>query len=185
MVHFSLVYAIPCAPNQNGTRDLELMALLMALTANYVNRYAHQMGQSLFYAGTSEEVRLRVQTYASCFITSSCFISCAILFHLPFFVWHDVWFHYRAALGPGVFSIVHTLGVYLYEYRLLQCCNMVDFTNRIALGPDVVYGTLVLLDVFIYEYRSAAEAAADALLCVAILLLLPMLSCVLLYSCCC
>ena len=73
----------------------------------------------------------------------------------------------------------------MYEYRLLQCCNMVDFTNRIALGPDVVYGTLVLLDVFIYEYRSAAEAAADALLCVAILLLLPMLSCVLLYSCCC
>ena len=43
----SLVYATPCARNKNGTCHLQLMALLMALTPNYVNRYAHQMGQSL------------------------------------------------------------------------------------------------------------------------------------------
>ena len=50
MVHLSLVYATPCAPNPNGTCHLQLMALLMDLTTNYVNRYAHQMGQSLLTA---------------------------------------------------------------------------------------------------------------------------------------
>ena len=43
----SLVYATTCAQNQNGTSHLQVMALLMALTANYVNRHAHQMGRSL------------------------------------------------------------------------------------------------------------------------------------------
>ena len=40
-VHFSLVYATPCAPNLNGTCHLQLMALLTALLAAdyYVNRY--------------------------------------------------------------------------------------------------------------------------------------------------
>ena len=32
--YISLVYATPCAQNQNGTCHLQLMALLMALTAN-------------------------------------------------------------------------------------------------------------------------------------------------------
>ena len=46
--YISLVYATPCARNHCGTCHLQLMALLiMALTANFVNRYAHQMGQSL------------------------------------------------------------------------------------------------------------------------------------------
>ena len=43
--HFSLVDATPCAPNQSGTCHLQLMALLMALTANCASRYAHPMGQ--------------------------------------------------------------------------------------------------------------------------------------------
>ena len=46
-VNFSPVYATPCSLNQNGTCHFQLTALLMPLTANYVNRYAHQMGQSL------------------------------------------------------------------------------------------------------------------------------------------
>ena len=45
--YISLVHATPCAQNKNGTCHLQLMALLMARTANYVNRYAHEMGQSL------------------------------------------------------------------------------------------------------------------------------------------
>ena len=47
MDHFLLVYATPCAPTQNGTCHLQVMALLMALTTNHVNRYHHQMRQSL------------------------------------------------------------------------------------------------------------------------------------------
>ena len=46
-MNFSPVYATPCSLNQNGTCHFQLTALLMPLTANYVNRYAHQMGQSL------------------------------------------------------------------------------------------------------------------------------------------
>ena len=47
--YISLVYATPCPQNQNGTCHLQRMALLVALfTANYVNRYAHQTGQSLW-----------------------------------------------------------------------------------------------------------------------------------------
>ena len=45
MVHFAR-YTTPCAQNQHVTRH-HLMPLLMALAANYVNRYAHQMGLSL------------------------------------------------------------------------------------------------------------------------------------------
>ena len=46
MVHFAC-YGTPCAQNQNGACYLQLMALLTALTVKYINRYAHQMGQSL------------------------------------------------------------------------------------------------------------------------------------------
>ena len=45
--YISRVYDTPCAQNQNGTCHPQFMALLMALAANYVNRYAHQTGQSL------------------------------------------------------------------------------------------------------------------------------------------
>ena len=45
--YISLVYVTPCAQNQNDTCHLQIMDLLMALTANYVNRYAYEMGQTL------------------------------------------------------------------------------------------------------------------------------------------
>ena len=45
MAHFAC-FAASCAHNPNCTCPLQLMALLMVHGANYVNRYAHQMGQA-------------------------------------------------------------------------------------------------------------------------------------------
>ena len=47
--YISLVYATPSAQNQNGTCHLQLMWLCLWLLQPImlVNRYAHQMGQSL------------------------------------------------------------------------------------------------------------------------------------------
>ena len=49
--HISLVYVTPCAQDKNGMCHPQHMALLMTLPANYANRYAQQMGQSLVRAG--------------------------------------------------------------------------------------------------------------------------------------
>lgn len=51
--HIFSCFATPCAHNRNGTCPLQLMALLMVHRANYVNRYAHQMGQGLTAAAAT------------------------------------------------------------------------------------------------------------------------------------